>query len=303
MSVATCLGLDKPNGPPLMAAVAAWQRWCHQDPDLAVVEDLVELPEWTRRAETAEKDVLLSRLHLMAQFDAEAAVVVTWLLLPGARKLASRLADLSSDIDVLVSGALWIRVRTRPASRCVASTILRDVRQCVLSELGIGEHARRADPAWTRTTTYDDPDHLRSKEDLQPTVAAESESGFLVQAAVLDGAISSTDANLLLSLAQTAEELGTPARRGRAGLMAPVVIEVVTSHWPMSARSIRRRVSEILERLGDFARDRQVADDLSDFVATHDLPPVEMAEFLELYLWDLIEEHLDDFHRESDDSA
>jgi hypothetical protein len=303
MSVATCLGLDCPSGPPLLAAAASWQRWCHQDPNLAVVEDLADLPEWTRRAETAEKDVLLSRLHLMAQLDAEAAVVVSWLLLPGASRLASRLADLSSEIDSLVAGALWIRVRTRPASRCVASTILRDVRRCVLSELGIGGHARRADPVWTRTKTYDDPEDLRQWEDLEPIVSAESESGFLVQAAVLDGAITSSDANLLLSLAQAAEELGTPARRGRAGLMAPAVIDAVTSQWPTSARSIRRRVGEILERLGTFARDHQVADDLSDFVATHELPPVEMAEFLELYLWDHIEEYLDEFHREFEESA
>ncbi len=303
MSVATCLGLDYPDGPPLLAAAAAWQRWCHQDPALAVVNDLVDLPEWTRRAEIAEKDLLLSRLHVMAQLDAEAAVVVSWLLLPGASRLASRMADLSSEIDALVAGALWIRVRTRPASRCVALTILREVRQSVLSELGIGEYGRRADPVWTRTKTYDDPGVLRQRRDLEPIVSAESESGFLVQAAVLDGAITSSDANLLLSLAQAAEELGTHARRGRAGLMAPAVIDAVTSQWPTSARSIRRRVGEILERLGNFARHGQVGDDLSDFLASHELPPVEMAEFLELYLWDHIEEHLDEFHREFDESA
>ncbi len=134
-------------------------------------------------------------------------------------------------------------------------------------------------------------------------VSAESESGFLVQAAVLDGAITSSDANLLLSLSQAAKELGSPARRGRAGLMAPAVIDAVTSQWPTSARSVRRRVGEIIERLGKFARDRQVGDDLSDFLATHELPPVEMAEFLELYLWDHIDEYLDEFHREFDESA
>jgi hypothetical protein len=303
MSVATCLGLDHPNRPPLHAAAAAWQRWCHQDPALAVVNDLVDLTDWTRSAATAEKDALLSRLHSMAQLDAEAAVVVSWLLVPGACNLARRLADRSAEIDVLVAEALWIRVRTRPATRCVAATILRDVRHTVMAELGIGERARRADPVWTRTTTHDDPEHLRSKEDLKPIVSAESESGFLVQAAVLDGAITSTDANLLLSLAQAAEELGTPARRGRAGLMAPLVIDAVTSQWPTSARTIRRRVSDIIDRLGKFARDRQIADDLCDFVATHELPPVEMAEFLELYLWDHIEEYLDEFHREFDESA
>ena len=200
MSVATCLGLDHPNGPHMLAAAAAWQRWCHQDPALAVVDDLVDLPAWTCRAKIAEKDSLLSRLHLMAQLDAEAAVVVSWLLLPGARRLASRLADLSCEVDALVAGALWIRVRTRPASRCVASTILREVRQSVLSELGIGEYGRRADPVWTQTKTYDDPGDLRQRRDLEPIVSAESESGFLVQAAVLDGAQIARDVSELVLL-------------------------------------------------------------------------------------------------------
>jgi hypothetical protein len=301
MSVTTCLGLDDPLAPPLRAASIAWQRWCHQDPDLAVVDDLFALPHWTRQAELQAKDAVLARLHEMAQRDPEAAVVLSWLLLPGACQLAGKLADLSPEIDALVAGALWIRVRTRHADQYVAATILRDVRRAVLIDLGIGDPARRSDPVWTRTTTFDDPERLEQAEQIE--VCAESELGFLVQAAVLDGAITSTEADLLLALAEAAEVLGAPARRGRAGLTAPAVIDEGARHRPKSARSVRRQVTDIVRRLGAFACERRVDEDLRDFVATHDLPPVEMAEFLELYLWDHIDGHVDGIHSEFDQSA
>lgn len=297
MSVAKCFGLDDVDGPAMRAAAVAWQRWCFKDPELAVVDDLLELADWTRVAEPRAKDALLARLHEMAVHDPEAAVVVAWLLLPGACKLASKLTDVSAEIDALVAGALWIRVRTQPADRYVAATILRDVRRVLLIDLGIGAAARRSDPVWSRTTTYDDIQRLEQADQLD--VCAESESGFLIQAAVLNGAITSTEAGLLLALAQEATAFGTPARRGRAGLTAPSVINAATAPWSRSSRSVRRHVTDIATRLADFARVDDVDGDLHDFVETHDLPPVELAEFLELYLWDHIEEHVSDLHRDA----
>lgn len=277
-----------------MAASVAWQRWCHQDPGLAVIDEFLDLPGWTCRADARTKDALLARLHGMAVGDAEAAVVLAWLLLPGTCQLASKLADLTPDIDALVAGALWIRVRTQPTAHYVAATILRDVRRAVLVELGIGDPARRSDPVRSRTTAYEDTERLERAE--QPDVRPESEMGFLVQAAVLDGVVTSQEADLLLALAQEAAALGTPARRGRAGLTAPLVINAVADPWSRSGRSVRRQVSDIADRLCAFARDQRVDDDLQDFLATHDLPPVEVAEFLELYLWDHIDEHLAESH-------
>ena len=75
MSVAKGLGLDDVDGPAMAAAGVAWQRWCHQEPDLAVVDDLLDLPDWTRRVSTATKDDLLARLSQLAQDHAEAAYV------------------------------------------------------------------------------------------------------------------------------------------------------------------------------------------------------------------------------------
>lgn len=301
MSVAACLGFDDSTGPPLTAAATAWRRWCHQDPDLAVVNDMANLPSWTRSAAPAVADQLLARLHAMAQGDAEAASILAWLLLPGACSLAKSLTDLSGEIDGLIAGELWIRVCTKPVARYVAVTILRHVRRAVLVESGIGDAARRADPVWTATTTFDEPEQLPRDESLR--VCAASEAGFLVQAAVLHGAITSADADLLLALAQAASELGAASRRGRGGLTAPAVIDAVTRDWPAAGRTVRRRAGAIIERLARFATNHQVEEDLHEFVATHELPPVEMAEFLELYLWDHIEEYLDGIHDEFDEPA
>lgn len=301
MSVAKCLGLDDIDGPAMLAAGVAWQRWCHQDPELAVVDELLDLPDWTRRATTATKDDLLVRLHRLAQHDAEAAAVLAWLLLPGATRLADRLRDISPDIDALAAGELWLEIRRCPAERCVAATVLRAVRRSLLAELGHGETAQRRDRVWASTTLCDNADQLPRVED--PSVCAASESGFLVQAAVLNGAITSADADLLLALAQAASEVGAASRRGRAGLTSPAVVDAVTGPWPIGGRTIRRRVSGIVGRLRRFALEHHIDEDLHDFIATHDLPPVEVDEFLELYLWDHIEEYLDEIHDDCDASA
>lgn len=221
MSVAKCLGLDDVDAPTMVAAALAWQRWCHQDPELAVVDDLVDVPSWTRRATTTTKDALLARLHRLAQDDAEAATVLAWLLLPGATRLADSLRDLSRDIDALTAGELWLRIRSRPAHRCVAATILRSVRRSLLAELAHDEAARGSDRIWANTLLCDDAADLDS-HGAQPGLQtdAESESGFLVQAAVLAGAISYEEAALLHQLAEVADRQlggGASARRTEKG--------------------------------------------------------------------------------------
>lgn len=289
MSVAKCLGVDDVDGPALAAAAVAWQRWCHQDPELAVVDDLLDVPGWTRRATTASKDALLARLHRLAQDDAEAATVLAWLLLPGATRLADSLRDLSPDIDALTAGELWIQIRTRPPERCVAATILRSVRRALLTELGVGDAARRSDPTWASTTPREVGDLARFPEpDL--ITDPEAESGYLVQAAVLDGVVTDAEVSLLLSLAEGADERRALHRRGRAGLTTPEVVDVVAALRPVSTRTVRRQVADILERLGSYARDHKIADDLHDYLAAHDLPPVSPDEFLDLHGCDHVEE-------------
>jgi hypothetical protein len=84
--------------------VGGWARWCAAEPGLAVVDDLLELRDWMRRAPRPDKDRVLARLAALARDDHAAAVTLVWLLLPGAIMLADRLRDLSRKIDALVAG-------------------------------------------------------------------------------------------------------------------------------------------------------------------------------------------------------
>lgn len=304
MSVAKCLGLHDVEGPAMVAAAAAWQRWCHQDPELAVVDDLLDVPGWTRRATTASKDSLLVRLHWLAQVDAEAASVLAWLLLPGATRLADGLRDLSPDIDALVAGELWLHVRSRPAERCVAATILRAVRRSLLAELGQAEAAQRRDRTWANTTLCDNPGVLDLLAGV-PELHADAvfEASLLVQSALRGGLLDVSDASLLQQLAGAAQERSAPGRRGRAGLTSPSVVEYVARYRPESVRSIRRRASILMDRLCRYAKDGCLVEELRAFVAAHEVPPMSLDEVLEEYLWQHIEEYVAESHRELDDSA
>jgi transposase len=108
--VATCLGLDDVDGPPVAVAAIAWRDWCLADPELAVVDDVRDLPAWTRAAPTLDKDRVLAQLLARAHDGTDAATVLAWLLVPGATRLADNLRNLSPDIDALTAGELWLQV-------------------------------------------------------------------------------------------------------------------------------------------------------------------------------------------------
>ncbi len=236
--------------------------------------------------------------------DAEAATVLAWLLLPGATRLADRLRDLSPDIDALTAGELWLQIRSRPLERCVAATILRAARRSLLAELGHAEAARRSDRTWANTTLRDNPLDL----DLLARVPerhedAIFESSHLVQHALLGGVLNLADASLLQELAHAAEGQRAPARRGRAGLTSPAVVEYVTRYRPASARSVRRRASMLMDRLASFAKDERLVEELRTFVAAHEVPPMSLDEVLAQYLWQHIDRYVDEFHCEFHESA
>jgi hypothetical protein len=243
-------------------------------------------------------------LHRLAQDDAEAATALAWLLLPGATRVADTLRDLSPDIDALTAGELWLQIRTQPAMRCVAATVLRGVRRSLLAELGHTEAAQRSDRTWANTSLCDNPldlDLLARVPELHED--AIFESSHLVQHALLGGVLNLADASLLQELADAAEEQRAPARRGRAGLTSPAVVEHVTRYRPASARSVRRRASMLMDRLASFAKDERLVEELRAFVAAHEMPPMSLDEVLEEYLWQNIEGYVDETHRELDDSA
>ena len=108
------------------AACRAWPQWCDADPELAVVDELAELPEWMRHAARHERNDVLARLAALTASDTNAVAVLAWLLIPGATRIATDLSDLHPDIDGLVAGQFWIEAAGAHAAgrRGVAATIL-----------------------------------------------------------------------------------------------------------------------------------------------------------------------------------
>jgi hypothetical protein len=58
-----------------------------------------------------------------------------------------------------------------------------------------------------------------------------------------------------------------------------------------------------MDRLGRYANEERLVDDLRHFVAAHDLPPMSLDEVLEEYLWQHIEVYVNARDLEIDESA
>jgi hypothetical protein len=150
VSVADRLGLQDLEGELMCATRAAWRRWCAAHPELAVVEELSRLPEWTCQATGPEKNVVLARLAEMTAYDGDAVTALVWLLVPGATRIADDLRDLHPDIDGMVAGQVWLeaaRAHELGGTR-VAAQILRRTRREVSADLGVGDLAKRRDRVW-----------------------------------------------------------------------------------------------------------------------------------------------------------
>jgi hypothetical protein len=56
MSVAKCLGVDDIDAANMRETRAQWPCWREVEPVLAVVDHVIDLPLWMRRAEPVERD-------------------------------------------------------------------------------------------------------------------------------------------------------------------------------------------------------------------------------------------------------
>lgn len=260
MGVAAMLGVDDVESPPMVAARAGWASWTLREPALSVVEDLLDLPDWTRTAGPGPKDAALRCLAKLGAADGvddrAAVTALTWALVPGAATIARRLADLAGNIDELVASHLWSSARTFAWQhrRATASSILRDTRRGVLAELGVGEWARRQDRTWAETVPVEpvSPAWLRAPA-APTTVDPCTELLVLLDDATCTGVITGADRQLLIDLAIAADRASAPGRRGRAGLMVPAASQQVADRWGMSSRSVRRRAARSIDLLAAFA--------------------------------------------------
>ena len=261
MSVATMLGVDNVDAPTMMEARRSWQDWTAQEPALAVVDDLLDLPNWTRTAGREPKDAAMRSLAKLGSAtgsnDPVATTALTWALIPGAATIAYRLSDLANNVDELVASHLWTSAKTFEweRRRSTAASILRDTRRGVLAELGVGEWARREDHTWSETVCVEpaSPAWQHFADDSGDN--AMTELLDLLEGATRAGVISRADRALLFDLAIAADMAGVPAGRGRAGLTGPAASEVVASQLGLIPRSVTRRASSSIDRLIAFTND------------------------------------------------
>lgn len=287
MGLATNLGVDDDRSPLMVAAHRIWTRWCAADPELAVVEDLGDLPAWTRRATASTKGAVLSKLAALTASDEEAVTVLVWLLIPGATRIADNLRDLHPDIDRMVAGQLWLEAAQAHEldGGKVAGKILGRTRREVGADLGVGDLARRRDRVWAEATRveYDATIGFAPEDDGSQGDAFWDLTGLMIEAMDVN-AIHVFDAVLLGDLARVAAELNVGAHRGRMGLTTPAVVDVVAECVHLSSRAIRRRASAALDRLAEYV---SVRDDQAKFLvwrAQHPTCQVTAAEEMHLVI-------------------
>lgn len=258
MNVATCLGVDTVERPAMRWARQHWREWGAIEPSLAVVSDVLDLPQWMRPASPSACDEVLGALARMTATDVNAISVMTWLLVPGAVAVARQLADLSPDIDAHVARELWLAVQAydgRPGRR-VAATLLVRARREVMADLGVGDAAWRRDRAWACAIPMGSvPEGPAAAGGVE--VDPERELADFLDVACERGALSRVQRQLLLDVAWEAARMGVPAKRGRGGLTTPSVAQMVADQQDASARTVRRRAATALADLQEFARSVQ----------------------------------------------
>jgi hypothetical protein len=158
-------------------------------------------------------------------------------------------------IDEVVAGQLWIQICEHDPTdgTYVAKKILSRVERETMAELGIGDLAKRRDPAWAATVLFE-----RFDESIPANEADEEEPteqlATLLRRALDDGDITEARRDLLLDLAHAANLLKAPLRRGRAGLTAPSVAQLICEDHALSARTIRRHAAADIDVLASLAR-------------------------------------------------
>ncbi len=259
MSVAKCLGVNDIDAPNMRELRAEWPHWCQMIPALPPVSDLAHLPRWMQGAEPGQRDAVLTVLWRIAETDRRAYVVLAWLLMPGAARVAGRIRRLADEIDEVVAGQLWIQICDHDPNddKYVAKKILDRVAKESMAELGVGDLAKRRDPTWAHAVLTD-----RFEESIPsvgPEPDAREELERLLRRALDSGVLTGADRDLLLDLAKAAQRAGVPLRRGRAGLTTPSVAEMVSDDHALAARSIRRHAADALDVLREEARHEGLA--------------------------------------------
>lgn len=226
----------------------AWPGWVRQRPLLGEVTDPHRLRGWLQAAGPERADEVVHALVSLGSIhgadDPTAALVVAWLLMPGAAFTAWQLQSVSDDVDQVVAGELWILVRRFPLHRRkVVINLMRDLRNRVFEACEVPSALRRLDPTWFVTLPSGDSVALRS-------VPFEREASPLEELVdVLDWAcdrelIGAEDRRLVLLVMEASEDLGHIK-----GLLSNVATARVAEQLGVCNRTVRRRVQATIATL------------------------------------------------------
>jgi len=128
-----------------------------------------------------------------------------------------------------------------------------------MAELGIGDLAKRRDPAWAAAVLLERYDESIAATEQEDVEEPREQLAELLRRALESGTLSDVDRDLLLDLAHAANAAVAPLRRGRAGLATPSVAQMVSEDHAMAARTIRRHAADALDGLAEVARHRGLA--------------------------------------------
>ncbi len=248
--VARELGFASTTVVPDEVAVA-WPVWQELHPELRAV-DAGDLREWLRRVPAGESDpvllVLARRASPSGERDRVAALALVWCLLPGAQLVARRYHYVEG-IDYTVAVQLWFQACEFcwQSKAKVAANIVRDVRYHVLRELRVSNRPDPSDRLNDTAVSYVDP----VRGEAHDGTAASDVLLDLLDRAVERWWITRLDRRLLLEAVDVAREIGDDLRTSGelAGLASPQTCARVAERVGLSARLIRRRITEAIRAL------------------------------------------------------
>ncbi len=223
-----------------------WSRWCASEPDLAQVRSLADLDSLRGRAAT---DGPLGGLLRLAAIDGGneplAAVAIMHLLKGGVGRVIRSYGDLSPDIETVVVGALWERIRTFPTARrthAYAASLILDTRKQVRRML---LPDRRTTPIAPDTPALFMAGDLACGPDRAMVEVID-----LLGWALAARAIEPCDARIVLELLAAGHEVdGTQPRKALSGCCTTAARVRVATSYGISDRAVSRRRDRALARL------------------------------------------------------
>ncbi len=251
--VGRALGISEESCADLIEA--HWEQWKALVPALGRVPEPQSIEAWLKDVPRPVADgVLCGLVELAAETghdDRDAALVLAWMLHPGADALGIRLSDLGSDVFQHIAAFLWIEIRTFSwqTKAHVAANILLRVRQRVLLEYGATSQVENHDRALALTAPMS-PDLLGG---LKPRAdGLDHSSRDQVEEVLAWGCehwvISNRDRRLLLALVEAAS--AHPVRqRASTALLSRSGTEMVGQSWGISAREVRRSAKASIDAL------------------------------------------------------